>query len=195
MSKNVIIGIDLAGKEKNPTGWALWQNKTIFVHEIYKNEEIIHRSVKWNPTIIAIDAPLNMPKKGIMRKADREMYKHGYPVFPPSFPAMEKLTLRAVKIKKQLTESGFNVIEVHPASTRKALQMPIKEWGKIQAIFEHMGLKGNWTKKSLTSHEVDAITATLTADLHLKEKTESIGEREEGYIIVPKKTDWRKLNL
>lgn len=193
--KKVIIGLDLAGKQKNPTGWAVWQNKTVSAHEVYRNEEIIHRSTKWSPTLIAIDAPLSLPKKGIMRKADREMYKHGYPVFPPCFPAMKKLTLRAIKITKQLVETGFNVIEVHPASTRKALQMPVKEWGKIQTIFEHIGLKGNWITKSLTAHEVDAITAALTAHLYLQGKTEAIGEQEEGYIVVPKKRDWRKIHL
>lgn len=195
LPKNVIIGIDLAGKEKNPTGWAVWENKNVSAQQLYKNEEIIQHSIEQNPTLIAIDAPLRLPKRGILRKADREMYKHGYPVFPPRFPAMEKLTLRAIEIVKQLAKGGFNVIEVHPSSTRKALQMPIKEWGKIQAIFEHIGLKGDWIAKTLTPHEIDAVTAALTGHLYLKGKTESIGDREEGYIIVPEKSDWRKLHL
>ncbi|TEU04293.1 DUF429 domain-containing protein, partial [Candidatus Bathyarchaeota archaeon] len=53
-----------------------------------------------------------------MRKVDKEMYKHGYPVLPPRFPAMKKLTLRAIEITKKIIKEGFDIIEVHPASTR-----------------------------------------------------------------------------
>jgi predicted RNase H-like nuclease len=45
----------------------------------------------------------------------------------------------------------------------------------------------------LAAHEIDAVTAALTATLHLKKQTEPIGDEEEGYIIVPKKLDWRTL--
>jgi predicted RNase H-like nuclease len=42
-------------------------------------------------------------------------------------------------------------------------------------------------------HEIDAVTATLTAVLHLKRQTERVGDEEKGYITVPKKRDWRPL--
>jgi len=47
----------------------------------------------------------------------------------------------------------------------------------------------------LTPHEIDAITAALTGYLHKKRKTELVGEPREGYIVVPKKRDWRALEL
>jgi len=195
MQENIIIGIDLAGVEKNPTGWALWKNKGISTCHLYENQEILEHLTRFEPTLIAIDAPVSLPKKGAMRKADKEMYRRGYPVFPPRFPAMEKLTLRAMKIIQQIKREELHILEVHPTSTRKALKIPTKDWEKIQNIFLHMGLKGDLETRVLTSHEIDAVTATLTGYLYLQGKTELIGDEEEGYIVVPTKGDWGRLKL
>ena len=195
MQENIVIGIDLAGVPRNPTGWALWKNKVISTCHLYKNEEILKHLTNFEPTLVAIDAPLSLPKKGAVRKADREMYRRGYPVFPPRFPAMEKLTLRAMKITKEITKDDLDVIEVHPTSTRKALKMPAKDWKKIQNIFVRMGLEGDLKTRALTPHEVDAATAALTGYLYLQGKIELIGNEEEGYIVVPTKSDWRRLRL
>ena len=86
----------------------------------------------------------------------------------------------------------YRTIEVHPTSTRKALQMPLKDWETIQEILKTLGLKGEVETRPLATHEIDAITAALTATLHLKKQTERIGEEENG-IIVPKKRNWRTL--
>lgn len=134
MKENIITGIDLAGVPKNPTGWALWKNKVISTRHLHGNKEILEKLTKIKPILVAIDAPLSLPKKGAMRKADREMHRRGYPVFPPRFPAMEKLTLRARKITQQIKREESHIIEVHPTSTRKALKMPAKNWREIQSI-------------------------------------------------------------
>ena len=173
----------------------MWKNKVVSACQLYNNEEILRRSINCDPALIAIDAPLSLPAKGIMREADREMYKRGYPVFPPRFPGMEKLTLRAMKIAQEIAGSGFDVIEVHPTSTRKALNMPAKDWDKIQTLFLHLGLKGELEVRALTPHEIDAITAALTGYLYLQGKTELVGDEKEGYIVVPLKRDWRRLQL
>ena len=48
--------------------------------------------------------------------------------------------------------------------------------------------------RPLATHEIDAVTAAaLTAVLHLKSQTERVGDEEKGYIMVPKKRDWRTL--
>jgi predicted nuclease with RNAse H fold len=194
MLEVVVIGIDLAADERNPSGWALWKGKHVQTCHLYQNGEIIEHTVKWHPTLIAIDAPLNLPKNGAMRVADREMHKRGYAVFPPVFKAMRKLTIRAIYLAEELQRQGFDVIEVHPLSTRKALSMPTKEWGKIQAIFTHIGLEGDLKTRMLSSHEIDAVTAALTGYLYLAGWTECVGD-EEGHIVVPKKVEWRKLKL
>ncbi|MGQ9507446.1 MAG: DUF429 domain-containing protein [Candidatus Bathycorpusculaceae bacterium] len=195
MKASSIIGIDLAGSPKNPTGWALWKNTVVKTSLVYTDKEILEGILSNNPSIIAIDAPLRLPKKGILRKADKEMIKGGYRVFPLGLPAMKKLTLRAIKINTLILEKGYKTIEVHPTSTRKALSMPLKEWEKIQKILKSMGIKGDVQTRTLTSHEIDAITAALTAYLHIQDQTEAIGDEEEGFIIMPKKVDWRTLKV
>jgi predicted nuclease with RNAse H fold len=144
--ENTIIGIDLAGVSKNPTGWVLWKNKTVSACHLYNNNEIIKSSTTQQPNLIAIDAPLSLPTKGVMRKADLQMHENGYPVLPPRFPAMEKLILRAIEISQKIIKDGFEIIEVHPTSTRKALKMPTKDWNKVQEVFLSMGLEGDIKK-------------------------------------------------
>jgi len=195
LRREVIIGIDLAGKTENPTGWALWKGKTIETSLVYTDAEILGDIVHSEPAIIAIDAPFSLPKGGLLRKADREMIRRGYRVFPPSFPSMRKLTIRCMKINKLIAEEGYKVIEVHPTSTRKALSMSLKDWRKIQAILESIGLRGDFKTRTLTPHEIDAMTSALTAYLHLQSQTESLGDDAEGYIIIPKKQDWRTLKV
>jgi len=195
LRKEVIIGIDLAGKQENPTGWALWKERTLKTSLLYADKELLEGIVKSKPAIIAIDAPLGLPKSGILRKADKKMIKKSYRVFPPCLPAMKMLTFRGMRINKLIVERGYKTIEVHPTSTRKALSMPLKDWGKIQAILRRMGLEGDLDVRALTPHEIDAITSALTAYLHLQNQTEAIGDAEEGYIIVPKKQDWRTLKI
>jgi hypothetical protein len=53
-------------------------------------------------------------------------------------------------------------------------------------------LKGEIEKHPLATHEIDAITAALTAALSLKSQTEQIGDKEKG-VIVPTKGDWMAL--
>lgn len=195
MQQKIIIGIDLARVPKNPTGWAAWKSKEISARQLYTDKEIVETTLNYKPTLVAIDAPLSLPRKGLLRKTDIEMHKQGYPVLPPLFRTMEKLTVRAIKIAKEIKKEGVSVLEVHPTSTRKALEIPSKDWKIIQTIFFQMGLKGDLEKRTLTTHEIDAVTASLTGYLYLQGNTELIGNKEEGYIGILLKCDWRKLQL
>jgi predicted nuclease with RNAse H fold len=195
LTRHVIIGIDLAGKPQNPSGWAVWKNKRVKTSLVYTDNEIMEGITHNKPIIIAIDAPCHIPKEGMLRKADREMIKEGYRVFPPRLPGMQKLTLRAMKLNKSIAKAGYKTIEVHPTSTRKALNMPTKDWGKIQTILVHIGLEGDVKVCTSASHEIDAVTAALTAYLHLKKQTKALGDEEEGCIVIPEKRDWRTIKL
>lgn len=195
LKSKVIVGIDLAGKERNPTGFAVWENARVKTCLVYTDNEILEAVLCVKPAIVAIDAPLKFPKRGILRKADEMLIKKGYRVFPPGLPAMKTLTLRAVRLNKLIAEKGLNTIEIHPTSTRKTLNMPTKDWETIQAILKSMGLGGTLEERRLTSHELDAVTAALTGYFHMQGLTEAIGEEEEGYVIVPKKLDWRGIKI
>jgi len=195
LKSKVIIGIDLAGKEENPTGLAIWRNKSVETCLIYTDNEILEKVKHAKPKIVAIDAPLKLPKSGIFRKADKELIRKGYCVFPPGLPAMKTLTLRAVRLNRLIMKAGIQTIEVHPTSTRKALGMPTKDWETIQDILKRIGLAGSLSQRLLTPHELDAVTAALTGYLYMKGLTETLGDHEEGLIVVPIKRDWRELKL
>jgi predicted nuclease with RNAse H fold len=161
----------------------------------YRDDQILEAIVQNKPEIIAVDAPFSLPKKGILRKADREMIRKGYRVFPPKLPAMRTLTMRAMKLNKLIGKKGFETIEVHPTSTCKALNLPQKDWGKIQTLLMQIRLEGDLKAHILTPHEIDAVIAALTAHLYMRNQTEAVGDEEEGCIIIPKKQDWRTLQL
>ncbi len=186
-----IAGLDLAALPKNPTGWALMEGRKIETRLLYGDEEIMGMVRDKKPQLVAIDAPLSLPKSGIYRKADEEMIKRGYRVFPPVIPSMKKLTLRAMELVASLREEEVDVIEIHPLSTRKALGMPLRDPGEISKTFEALGFELSGGR---TIHELDAATAALTGLLHIKGLTEELGD-EGGKIVVPRRISWEKLEL
>jgi len=105
--KRNIIGIDLAATLKKPTGWALWKKKTVTTRHIYTDDEILESVQNNTPILVAIDAPLSLPKRKGMRRADKDMRRMGYPVLPPLFPAMKKLTLKAITMAQRIQNRDF----------------------------------------------------------------------------------------
>jgi hypothetical protein len=190
-----IVGVDLSGDPCNPTGWAMLHDGIFKVKTLYEDSEILFETVSAQPTLVAIDAPLTLPQKGFMRLADQEMRRRGYQVFPPSFKGMKMLTERAKRLVKKLEETKITVIEVHPLSTRRALRMSLRNWKRIQEEFLKMGFSGDPQQTQLTPHEIDAMTAALTANLHLQGITESLGDADEGFKIIPVRKPWWKIRL
>jgi predicted nuclease with RNAse H fold len=52
----------------------LWKNKGSSTCNLYASQEVLEHLTKFEPNLITIDAPLGLPKKGPMRKANRERY-------------------------------------------------------------------------------------------------------------------------
>ena len=167
-----IIGIDLAGKTKNPTGVCLLNDNKLEFKILNNDKKILQTCLDFKPDIIAIDAPI---MKGIprIRKADRIMKK--YKALPPSFQSMKKLTIRGSKLAEKLNVC-YKVIEVFPTATAKILGVYNKNYKETA---EKLGIK---IRKK---HELDAYLCCLTARLFLEEKAVKIGDKD-GKIIVPK---------
>jgi len=62
LPKNIIVGIDLAAKPSNPTGWAILEGPKILAKHLFNDEELLADTIKYTPTITTIDAPLSLPK-------------------------------------------------------------------------------------------------------------------------------------
>lgn len=175
------LGLDLAGAATNPTGYALLSRKRFRTGLIYSNEEILDLCCRERPKLIALDAPLSFPRRGGLRKADRELIRRGYRVFPPGFGGMRRLTERAIELARKLRRRGFKVIEIHPRTSGVVLfnTPERRKW-----LLELRG-EGWRLSPSLSKHEVDAVLAAYTAWLHALGRTELVGSPREGLIAVP----------
>jgi len=167
-----IIGIDLAGKTKNPTGICLYNENKLEFRILNNDKQIIQACLDFKPDLIAIDAPI-MKGKPRIRKADSIMKK--YRALPPSLPSMKKLTIRGSKLAEKLG-TNYKVIEVFPTATAKILGIYSKNYRKTA---EKLKIKIK------NKHEFDAYLCCLTAKLFLEKKALKIGDRQ-GKIIVPK---------
>jgi len=191
-----VLGIDLAGSEKRYSGVCIMdESLNARTLSLKRDEEIISCAIKENPIVIAIDAPLSLPLGKIsleepapihLRECDRALLKMGIKLFPASLGPMRKLTNRGIKLRKIFEEKGFEVIEVLPGATQDLLGIPRKHQD-IKALakgLKELGIKG--IKENMSGDELDAITCAYTALLYLKRKYYSVGNEEEGIIIIPK---------
>ena len=178
-----VIGVDLAGRPTNPSGFALLSNRKISARLVYYNKEIVELCTRERPALIAIDAPLSLPRRGNLRTADAELIRRGLRVFPPTFAGMLSLTERGINLATELRTKSLQVIEIHPRTSGVLI---FKTPDRRQWVIK-LREKGVKLKESASEHEIDAAMAALTGALHLQRKTEEVGEAEEGTIVIPRR--------
>jgi predicted nuclease with RNAse H fold len=191
----IVIGIDLAGSEKRNTGICILnENLEAKCFVVHKDEEIVNLIEKFKPDLIAIDAPLSLPKgrksldrreKIHFRECDKKLFELGIKFFPITLGPMRMLTKRGIKLRKILEKKGYKVIEVYPGATQDILKIPRKNASlkKLREGLKKLGIKIEG--RELTHDELDAITAAYTGYLHLRGMSASLGNEEEGVIIIP----------
>jgi uncharacterized protein len=190
-----IVGLDLAGVEKRPTGFCILKGMIAETCEIHNDEEIIQETINAKPAIVAIDAPLYLPpgRKNLedrqgnhLRESDRALLKMGIKIFPPTLGPMRKLTTRGINLRKFFEERGLKVIEAYPGGAQDILKIPRKRFGidKLRLGLENLGITG---LGGITSdHILDAVTCAYIAKLFLENKAVVYGNPTEG-IVLPKK--------
>jgi hypothetical protein len=165
-----ILGIDLAGKEENPTTVCIMSEDSYSFKRVYSNKAIIELSMEIKPDIIAIDAPI-MKGEPRVRKVDRLLKK--YKILPPTLPSMKELTKRGTRLVKEL---DFKTIEVFPTATSKILRLYSKDYRETA---QKLGINVK------NKHELDAYLCSLTGKMHLERKTLEVGDKD-GKIVVPR---------
>jgi hypothetical protein len=189
-----IVGIDLAGSEKRDTGYCFLSGKQADVVILHSDEEILASILSERPDIVAIDAPLSLPKgrksiekrdKHHFRQCDLELRRLGIRFFPITLGPMRMLTKRGMALKKKIMDSlpGIRVIEVYPGATYDLLGAQRKNRISIMRLFRKNGIRTK--RKGLTQDELDGICCALTAQMFMKNKAIGIGDQREGIIIVP----------
>jgi predicted nuclease with RNAse H fold len=191
----IIVGIDLAGSKKRNTGICVLNEKLKAKCYIVKTDEEILKIVEnVKPDLIAVDAPLSLPKgrKSLERKenvhfreCDRRLLELGIKFFPITLGPMRMLTKRGIKLRKILEKKGYSVIEVYPGATQDILKIPRKNVSVKELLSGLKKLGIHVEKRKLTHDELDAITAAYTGYLHLKGMSLALGNQKEGTIIIP----------
>lgn len=177
-SITVYLGIDLAAKEKNPTGFCTIIGDQVNAITMYSNKQIVESIHKINPTIIAIDAPL-IKEKIKNRNADQLLKPYG--AMPPTMPSMKLLTKRGTKLAQTLEKQEYRIIEVFPTATAKILGFYDKNYTNSLKKLHMENVLNN-------KHEYDAYLCSLTARLYDIGKTEEVGD-EHGKIIIPNRNE------
>jgi predicted nuclease with RNAse H fold len=166
------VGIDLAGKEENPTGFAIL-NKNIITKKLFSDDEIINEIENIKPDIIGIDAPFSFPKKGYWRESDLHLKRNGFRPLSPRFPSMKILVRRAQRLIEKLQDlQNYKIIEVFPRATEKILFLN-------KEFFE------NKLGKKISKDEYDAILAAIIAKFYFEGKFRIYGKNENDMIVVP----------
>lgn len=156
-----VVGIDLAGKTENPTGFCILTEDGAETKLLYSDLEILREVESTDPKCIAIDAPFWLPKTGAWRSSEEKLLRRGFQPLSPNLPTMRLLTLRAAHLVKVLLERKYKVIEVFSQASEKVL-----------------GLSKEPRKNK---DEYDALICALTAKAYLEGRYEDV----DG-IILPK---------
>ncbi|MEM2910534.1 MAG: DUF429 domain-containing protein [Nitrososphaerota archaeon] len=191
-----VVGIDLAGSESRPTGFcAMTEDLVANTSVVYKDHEILGLVRSTMPRIVAIDAPLSLPRGRTslevrepyhLRECDHELARMGIKFFPVTLGPMRKLTERGMRLKPIIEEVGVEVIEVYPGGAQDVLRIPRKH-ASLEGLLRglrRLGIKG--LRREMSGDELDAVTCALVGYLYLKGEYVALGDREEGTIIMPK---------
>ena len=204
------MGIDLAGKDDNPTGMCVLNLDTlsdndgkggtpseceIYIHTVYGNDEILENIQGVNPNLIIIDAPLSLPEGrcclekdcecsvgGHFRQSEREIRRYG-PVLPLTFTGMKMLTMRGVGLARNLS-GEYLLKETHPRTVGKMLGFHHLK----RAIGEYLSIP-----PETNEHEMDAILAALCGYFYINDCYLELGDPKEGTIILPRDPDCLKM--
>ena len=194
MENIVVLGVDLAGAPRRPTGMCLLKGKNALTFLSYADVEILEAARKHHPHLVAVDAPLNLPpgrqsmedRNGShYRPCDMELRRRKIPFFPITLGPMRMLTVRGIQLKEELEKSGFRVVEIYPGGAQDVWGIPRAKKDKeaLRTGLRSLGIKG--LKKNISDHELDAATGALVGQLFLQQKAEVLGNFEEGAILMP----------
>jgi uncharacterized protein len=187
----VIVGIDLAGSSRRPTGVCILHGMEAHTHLAYRDEEILSAVDQAKPDLVPIDAPLSLPngRKTIhdrsgehLRECDRELQRRSIRFFPLTLGPMRMLTERGLMLRMKIETRGYRVVECYPGAAQDVWGIPRQHRdlkGLLRGLKE-LGVRGLTTE--MTSDELDGVTAALVGRWFLLGRGEMLGG-EEGIII------------
>jgi predicted nuclease with RNAse H fold len=195
----VVVGIDLAGSPRRPTGVCVLRGMKAETHVALRDEEILHSISQAKPDLVPIDAPLSLPngRKTIhdrsgehFRDCDRELRRRGIRFFPITLGPMRMLTERGLALKSKIETMGYRTVECFPGAAQDVWGIPRqhRDLEGLRAGLKRLRVKG--LADAATSDELDAVTAALVGRWFLLGRGEMLGG--EGGIAMPSVTRDKK---
>lgn len=197
----VVVGVDLRASEIRPTGLAILEGDLASTYLVKTDQQIIDETIRRNPEVISIDSPLGIPigrcctkdtchcrSKGILREAERILWRRGVKVFPCLLPSMQKLTERGMRLADEFRRRGFSVIESYPGAAQDIMRIPRKgsSLAELAQGLANFGIRGRFITEPCSHDELDAITSAVVAHFYLADEYEGLGDEREAQLIVPK---------
>ena len=194
-----LVGIDLAGSPNRPTGFCVVDRKShVKCQILHSDMEVIAAVKKVKAKVVAIDAPLALPKgrhclkehcrgRAHFRACDRTLTMMRIRFFPITIGPMRTLTERGIRITKILRKMHVQVIETFPGAAQDILGIPRKQDGleALQAGLISLGCKGDLIDRQLTGDELDAVNCALVAKSYASGSYLAIGDPSEIMMILP----------
>lgn len=188
----VVVGVDLAGSPRRPTGLCELRGLSAETHIAFSDDDILDLVRQARPALVPIDAPLSLPKGRQtvhdrsgehLRACDRELLRRGIRFFPITLGPMRMLTERGLALKRRLRAMGLRTVECYPGAAQDTWGLPRqhKNRKKLLAGLRTLGVKG--LKTTATSDELDAATAALVGRWFLLGRGEMLGGRDG--IVIP----------
>ncbi|OQW31515.1 MAG: hypothetical protein A4E19_07845 [Nitrospira sp. SG-bin1] len=188
----VIVGIDLAGSPKRPTGLCVLRDLMAETRVAFSDDDILNFVNEVRPLLVPIDAPLSLPngrqtvhdRAGEhLRGCDRELLRRGIRFFPITLGPMRMLTERGLALKGKLAAMGHQVVECYPGGAQDLWGIPRQHQDRFGLLsgLRKLGVRG--LKKTATSDELDAATAALVGRWFLSGQGLMLGG--DSGILIP----------
>ncbi len=210
------LGIDLTSSLRRPSAYAVLDEGGSLADvglargqtpaRLGEDAELLALTERWGPRIVAIDAPLSLPR-GLccleeacpcvafnrLKAAERELLRQGISLYATTKRSIIKpMIYRAMRLRRTFEARGIPVIEAYPYASKVRLwgkDIPKKttpagrQWlrerleGLVPGLAEHPAPLGH--------DQLDAVVAAYTAYLYDHGLAEGVGDPDEGLIYVP----------
>ena len=198
MSETGILGLDLAGSPRRPTGFCVLRGRRVQVGHAFSDADIRGLVESAAPQLVAIDAPLALPagrcclldtcscaRTTHFRVSDHELRRLGIRFFPMTLGPMRQLTQRGMQLKAALEAAGIPVIETYPGAAQDLWGIPRQRHAAaLRRGLARFRLRG-LGRSERSPHVLDAVTCALVGQLYLEGSAWSIGSPEEALMILP----------
>lgn len=195
-----VVGIDLTGSERRPSGVALLVGNRATTMLLASDDEIEREVLSLRADLVSIDSPLGLPtgrccthdtcdcrRHGIVRECERILWRRGVRVYPALLPSMQALTARGMRLAARFRDRGIPVIESYPGAAQDIMRIPRKRTSvaDLAAGLISFGILLDQMPEHMSHDELDAVTAATVGLFFWSGRFEALGNVDEGPLIVP----------